>query len=248
VSTSDAITGVTGTDTNQAAANADVTSDIPTATLPLTPQQKYENTVRDIELKEKRYNLQAAAMNELPADLRYQRLQEIQDEIRSGRMLVPTDAALHITKANRDREKAIADEAKPATVTKKDLDKLEAIIDQGFPVANIAINLEQLGLVLGRTDEKYLRAVEKVIKEKIAERYPTITPKLRSGGARLPNTLAPSGTVLIDNLVAEQRSYSYNGRSSNQLKHKQVLCYRKTGGQLLCFRHHGSCKGRLDLG
>ena len=75
---------------------------------------------------------------------------------------------------------------------------MEAIIDQGFPVANIAINLDQLGLVLERTDEKYLRAVEKVIKEKIAERYPTINPKLRAGGARLPNTLAPSGTVLID--------------------------------------------------
>jgi len=198
VSTSDAITGVTETDTNPAAANADVTSNTPSANPPLTPQQKYENSIKDIQAREKKYNTQIAALGELPADLQPARLAEIKAQVRDGRMVTSVEAGLLITKANRQREKAIADEAKPAKVTKKDLDKLEAIIDQGFPVADISTNLEQLGLTLGRTDEKYLRAVEKVIKEKIAERYPTINPKLKNGGVRLPNTLVPSGTVIID--------------------------------------------------
>lgn len=198
VTTSDAITDVTGTDTNPDAANADVTGGNPDVKPAQTPQQKFEFAIKDIEARERRYNQAMAALEELPKELQAERLKEIKALVAAKKLVSPETASGLVTEATKAREKAIADEAKPAKVSKKDLDKLEAIIEQGFPVADIGTNLEQLGLDLERTDEKYLRAVEKVIKEKIAERYPTINPKRTDGGVRLPNTLVPSGTVVID--------------------------------------------------
>lgn len=198
VTTSDAISDVTGTDTNSDAANADVTGGNPDVKPAQTPQQKFEFAIKDIEARERRYNQAMAALEELPKELQAERLKEIEALVAAKKLVSPETASGLVTEATKAREKAIADEAKPAKVSKKDLDKLEAIIEQGFPVADIGTNLEQLGLDLERTDEKYLRAVEKVIKEKIAERYPTINPKRTDGGVRLPNTLVPSGTVVID--------------------------------------------------
>jgi len=198
VTTSDAISDVTGTDTNPDAANADVTGGNPDVKPAPTPQQKFELAIKDIEARERRYIEAMEVLEELPEALQAERLKEIEALVDAEKLVSPETASGLIERANKAREKAIADEAKPAKVTKKDLDKLEAIIEQGFPVADIGTNLEQLGLDLERTDAKYLLAVEKVIKEKIAERYPTINPKRTDGGARLPNTLVPSGTVVID--------------------------------------------------
>ena len=198
VTTSDAITDVTGTDTNPDAANADVTGGNPDVKPAQTPQQKFDFSIKDIEARERRYIEAMEVVEELPEALQAERLKEIEALVDSEKLVSPETASILVEKATKAREKAIADEAKPAKVSKKDLDKLEAIIEQGFPVADIGTNLEQLGLALERTDDKYLRAVEKVIKEKIAERYPTINPKRTDGGARLPNTLVPSGTVVID--------------------------------------------------
>ena len=198
VTTSDAITDVTGTDTNPDAANADVTGGNPDVKPALTPQQKFDFSIKDIEARERRYIEAMKVVEELPEALQAERLKEIEALVASGKLVSPETASGLVKQAIDAREKAIADEAKPAKVTKKDLDKLEALIEQGFPVADIGTNLEQLGLDLERTDAKYLLAVEKVIKEKIAERYPTINPKRTDGGVRLPNTLVPSGTVIID--------------------------------------------------
>ena len=198
VSNSESVQSVTQNDPDPTSANADVTNSNPSSREGITPQEKFRMTVADINKKENLYNTQIRALQELPPELQNKRKAQIDRALEEGRMLTPEQAGKLIEQATKTREKQIEEDAKPAKVSSKDVEALEQIIDQGFPVADIENHLEQLGLVLERSDPKYLKAVEKVIKEKIKEKYPTLKPRLQKGDVRLPNTLVPTGTVIIN--------------------------------------------------
>ena len=199
VDASAAVNTVVENDLNQSDAKQSVTSNIPSDRAPLTPDQEFKASVAEINRRFELWKTKTKALKEMPSDLSEQRElleKEIAQEVLRGDILDPNAHAVALRDARDYRSEQIKEANKPIELTEEDKETLKEFINKGFPVHLIADQLQQLGLDLSRTDTAYLNAATRYLKKQIKEIYPIL--RARSGGAKLPRSLDPEGTVQLD--------------------------------------------------
>ena len=173
----------------------------------LTAKQKYDRVLAEIEAKEKLYQeakkeLKERGVEGTKADkiLKKQAEKDLLKAETSGAIYNPERVSFLRKEAKRVYQKEKREESRPSAIPIKETDikSIEDLVDSGYPVSFISEHLEQLGIALESDDPNYLRAVAAELRKRIRDKYPVIKRKLPDGGAKLPNTLARSGTVMLD--------------------------------------------------